>query len=387
MIPYGHQWIDEEDIKEVTEVLRSDWVTQGKKVNEFEKKFADYVGAKYAVAVNSGTAALHSACFAAGITKGDEVITTPITFVASANCIIYQGGTPIFVDIDRDTLNIDYHKIALKLAEDKYGKFKAIIPVDFTGRPADLEGINKLAKDSGLVVIEDACHALGATYKGRKIGSISDMTVFSFHPVKHITTGEGGMITTNSKEYYERLKLFRTHGIAKDKDKMLKCDGSWYYEMQELGYNYRLTDFQCALGISQLRKIDRFIQKRIMIVYKYQNAFRNMPEIVIPNYYPIKSVPAWHLYIIQLNPEKLKVGRMEIFNELRKEGIGVNVHYIPIHLQPYYQKRFGYKRSDFPVAERYYERAITLPIFPRMTDKDVEFVISKVKKVIKKYKR
>jgi len=382
MIPYGHQDIDEEDIKEVIKVLKSDWITQGEKVDEFEKKFADYVGAKYAVAVNSGTAALHSACFAAGITEGDAVITSPITFVASVNCIIYQDGTPIFVDVDKDTLNIDYNKIALKLAENEYWKFKAIIPVDFTGRPADLEAINKIAKENNIVVIEDACHALGAIYNGKKVGSISDMTVFSFHPVKHITTGEGGMITTNSKEYYERLKLFRTHGITKDKNKMLKCDGSWYYEMQELGYNYRITDFQCALGISQLRKIDRFIQKRIMIVYKYQNAFRNIPEIIIPNYYPIKSVPSWHLYIIQLNLERLNVGRMEIFNELREKGLGVNVHYIPVYLQPYYQDKFCYEYGDFPIAESYYKRAITLPLYPKMTDKEVQYVIDTVKEVI-----
>ena len=255
LLPYGHQWIDEEDIKAVSDVLHSDWITQGSKVAEFEKEFANYVGARYAVAVSSGTAALHAACFAAQIEKRDEAITTPITFAASANCVLYQGGTLVFADIDVDTLNIDPEEIKKKITK----KTKALIPVDFTGRPVDLEKILQIAKDNNLMVIEDASHALGATYKDSKIGSISDMTIFSFHPVKHITTGEGGMITTNNKEYYERLKLFRTHGITKDKDKLLNYDGPWYYEMQELGYNYRLTDFQCALGISQLKKIDKFI--------------------------------------------------------------------------------------------------------------------------------
>jgi len=244
MLPYGHQWIDEEDIKVVSEILHSDWITQGPKVTEFEKKFASYVGARYAVAVNSGTAALHAACFAAQIEKGDEVITTPITFVASANCVLYQGGTPVFADIDTDTLNIDPEEIKKKITK----KTKTLIPVDFTGLPVDLKEIQEIARQNNLIIIEDASHALGATYKDNKIGSISDMIIFSFHPVKHITTGEGGMITTNNKEYYERLKLFRTHGITKDKDKLLNYDGPWYYEMQELGYNYRLTDFQCALG-------------------------------------------------------------------------------------------------------------------------------------------
>ena len=387
MIPYGHQWIDEEDIKAVTDVLKSDWITQGKKVDEFEYEFANYVGAKYAVAVNSGTAALHSACFAAGITYLDEVITTPITFVASANCIVYQGGIPILADIDKDTLNIDPEKIREKITK----KTKAIIPVDFTGRPADLEAINKMAKENGLVVIEDASHALGATYKGNKIGSVSDMTIFSFHPVKHITTGEGGMITTNNREYYEKLKLFRTHGITKDKNLLTKTtEGSWYYEMQELGYNYRLTDIQCALGISQLKKIDKFISLRRRIAHRYSRAFEDIKEITIPKY-TYDSTPfsssAWHIYVIQLNLEKLKVDRKVIFEELKKEGLGVQIHYIPVHLQPYYQKHFFYKYGDFPVAEQYYERAITLPIFPKMTDREVEFVIQKVKKVIEKFRR
>jgi UDP-4-amino-4,6-dideoxy-N-acetyl-beta-L-altrosamine transaminase len=383
ILPYGHQWIDQDDIKAVSEVLQSDWITQGSKIEEFEKNFATYVGARYAVAVNSGTAALHTACFAVKINKDDEVITTPITFVASANCIIYQGGIPVFADIKEDTLNIDSEEIKKKINQ----KTKALIPVDFTGLPADLEEIHKITKENNIITIEDASHALGATYQGKKIGSLSDMTIFSFHPVKHITTGEGGMITTNNKEYYERLKLFRTHGITKDKDKLLNYDGPWYYEMQELGYNYRLTDFQCSLGISQLKKIDKIIQRRRKIVKKYNYEFKDMPEIKIPEINPATSNPAWHIYIIQLNLEKLKVERKEIFEALRAENIGVNVHYIPVHLQPYYQKRFGYRRGDFPKAENYYSRAITLPIFPMMSDKDIDDVIKAVKKVISYYRK
>jgi UDP-4-amino-4,6-dideoxy-N-acetyl-beta-L-altrosamine transaminase len=383
LLPYGHQWIDEEDISAVSEVLHSDWITQGSKVAEFEKEFAGYVGARYAVVVSSGTAALHAACFTAKINKDDEVITTPITFAASANCVLYQGGTPVFADIKEDTLNIDPEEIKKKINQ----KTKALIPVDFTGLPVDLEKIQEIARRYNLIIIEDASHALGATYKGSKIGSISDMTIFSFHPVKHITTGEGGMITTNNKEYCERLKLFRTHGITKDKEKLLKYDGPWYYEMQELGYNYRLTDFQCFLGLSQLKKIDKIIQRRREIVQKYNYEFKDIPEIKIPQINPVGSNPAWHIYMIQLNLEKLKVSRRKIFEALRAENIGVNVHYIPVHLQPYYQNRFGYNLGDFPKAENYYSRAITLPIFPKMSDKDINDVIEAGKKVINYYKK
>ena len=383
LLPYGYQWIDEEDIKAVIEVLRSDWITQGPKIAEFEKEFAKYVGARYAVAVNSGTAALHAACFAAQIEKGDEAITTPITFAASANCVFYQGGTPVFADIDADTLNIDPAEIRKKISK----KTKALILVDFTGLPVDLEKILQIAKDNDLIIIEDASHALGATYKDRKIGSISDMTIFSFHPVKHITTGEGGMITTNNKEYYEKLNLFRTHGITKDKDKLLNYDGPWYYEMQELGYNYRLTDFQCALGLSQLKKIDRIIQRRREIVKKYNYEFKDIPEIKIPQINPPNSNSSWHLYVIQLNLEKLKVSRKGIFEALRAENIGVNVHYIPMHLQPYYQNKLGYNLGDFPKAENYYSRAITLPLFPKMSDKDIDDIIKAAKKIVTYYKK
>jgi len=383
MLPYGHQWIDEEDVKAVIEALHSDWITQGPKVAEFEEEFSRYVGVKYAVAVSSGTAALHTACFAAQIEKGDEVITSPITFAASANCVLYQGGTPVFADIDADTLNIDPVEIKKKITK----KTKALIPVDFTGQPVNLEKILQIAQDNNLVIIEDASHALGATYKNSKIGSISDMTIFSFHPVKHITTGEGGMITTNSEKYYERLKLFRTHGITKEKDKLLNYEGPWYYEMQELGYNYRLTDFQCALGLSQLKKIDKFISRRREIVKKYNYEFKDMSELKIPEINPTDSNPAWHIYMIQLNLDRLKVDRREIFEALRAENIGVNVHYIPVHLQPYYQKRFGYRRGDFLRAENYYSRAITLPVFPKMSDIDINDVIKAMNKVINYYKK
>jgi len=383
LLPYGHQWIDEEDVKVVIEVLRSDWITQGPKVAEFEEEFARCVGARYAVAVNSGTAALHTACFAAQIEKGDEAITTPITFAASANCVLYQGGTPVFADIKEDTLNIDPEEIKKKINQ----KTKALIPVDFTGLPVDLEEIQEIARKYNLIIIEDASHALGATYKGSKIGSISDMTIFSFHPVKHITTGEGGMITTNNKEYYERLKLFRTHGITKDKNKMSKYDGPWYYEMRELGYNYRLTDFQSALGLSQLKKMDRIIQQRREIAKKYNSEFKDMPEIKIPQINPVDSKLAWHIYMIQLNLERLKVNRKEIFEALKAENIGVNVHYIPVHLQPYYQKTYNYHKGDFPKAENYYSRAITLPVFPKMSDEDINDVIKAVEKVINYYKK
>jgi UDP-4-amino-4,6-dideoxy-N-acetyl-beta-L-altrosamine transaminase len=383
LLPYGHQWIDQDDIKAVSEVLQSDWITQGPKVEEFEKNFATYIGARYAVAVNSGTAALHTACFAARISKGDKVITTPITFAASANCVIYQGGTPVFADVREDTLNIDPEEIKKKITPDT----RAIIPVDFTGLPVDLEEILQIARKNNLVVIEDASHALGATYQGKKIGSISDMTIFSFHPVKHITTGEGGIIATDNKEYYERLKLFRTHGITKEKDKLLNYEGPWYYEMQELGYNYRLTDFQCALGLSQLKKIDRNIQRRKKIVKKYNSEFKDIIEIKIPEINPIDSNPVWHIYMVQLNLDRLKVDRREIFEALRAENIGVNVHYIPVHLQPYYQKTYNYHKGDFPKAENYYSRAVTLPIFPKMSEKDIDDVVSAVTKVINYYKK
>jgi len=375
-LPYAHQWIDDEDINSVVEVLKSDWITQGPKIKEFEEAIAKFTGAKYAVALSSGTAALHAACFVAGITPGDKVITTPITFAASSNCILYLGGKPVFADIKEDTYNIDPEEIEKKVTN----KTKAIIPVDFAGQPADLNEIYEIAKERNLIVIEDASHALGAEYKGKKIGSISDMTIFSFHPVKPITTGEGGMVVTNNKGFYEKLLMFRTHGITKNKVKLIKNEGPWYYEMQELGYNYRITDFQCVLGISQLKKLDKFIGQRREIVKRYNEAFKNIEEIIVPYEKPeVKS--AWHIYVVKLKLDKLKATRKEIFEALRAENIGVHVHYIPVYYHPYYQK-LGYQKALCPKAEKYYEEAITLPLFPKMSDKDVEDVINAVKKVM-----
>lgn len=378
VLPYGHQWIDDEDITAVAEVLKTDWITQGPKIEEFEKKVAEYCGAKYAVAVSSGTAALHAACAVAEISDGSEVITTPITFAATANAIIYCGGKPVFADIREDTLNIDPDEIRRRISF----RTKAILPVDFAGHPSDLDEIIAIAKERNLVVIEDATHALGAEYKGRRIGSLADMTVLSFHPVKHITTGEGGMLLTDNRDSYEKLKVFRHHGIVKDNLDI----GPWHYAIYEPGYNFRITDFQCALGLSQMNKLDRFIQRRREIAATYNRAFAEVEEIITPleeDY--VKAV--YHIYVIQLRTEMLKVGRKEIFEALRAENIGVNVHYVPLNLQPFYQREFGYKKGDYPKAESYYERAITLPVFPRMTDSDVEDVIEAMRKVISGYRR
>ncbi len=374
IIPYGHHWIDENDINEVVKVLKSDWITQGLKVKEFENALCKYTGAKYAVVVSSGTAALHVACLAAGIKSGDEVVTSPITFAASANCISYCGGTPVFADIQEDTVNIDPEEIKKKINQ----KTKAIIPVHFAGHPCDLEEIKRIAKKHNLLVIEDAAHALGAEYKSSKIGSCkySDMTIFSFHPVKHVTTGEGGAVLTNRGDLYERLLLLRNHGITKDKKKMEHCNGSWYYEMQELGFNYRLTDFQCALGISQLRKLEKFLSRRREIVNIYNKELSKVGEVILPVEKPyIKS--SWHIYYIRLKDSQ---GRKNLFEKLRKYNIGVQVHYIPVHLQPYYRENFGYKVGDYPKAEEYYKPTITLPLYPKMMDSEIQYVIDTFKK-------
>jgi perosamine synthetase len=378
-LPYARQWIDDDDIEAVVKVLKSDFLTTGPNIDEFEKRIAEYVGAKYAVAFSNGTAALHGACFAAGIGEGDEVITTPMTFVASANCILYQRGKAVFADIDDKTFNISPEKIDQLITE----KTKAIIPVNFAGQPSNLDEILEIAQKHHLVVIEDAAHALGASYKGRKVGSISDMTMFSFHPVKHITTGEGGIITTNNKNYYKKLIQFRSHGITRDPFLLSDNHGPWYYEMHNLGQNYRMTDIQAALGISQLKKLDEFIKVRKEFVSIYNHAFKEMDAVQIP-YQENDRESSWHLYILRLNLRKLSVGRKKIFEALQAENIGVNVHYIPVYLHPFYQN-LGYSKGLCPIAEKIYEEIITLPLFPAMKEKDVMEVIEAVKKVIDKF--
>lgn len=372
-IPYGKQYIDEDDINEVIKVLKSDYLTTGPEIEKFEADFAKYVGSKYAVAISNGTAALHAACFATGINIGDEVITTPMTFAASANAILYCGGIPVFADINPLTYNIDPEKIREKITN----RTKAIIPVHFTGQPCDMDEINNIAKEFNLTVIEDASHALGAIYKDRKIGAISDMSTFSFHPVKHITTGEGGMITTDRKDLYEKLILFRSHGITRNNDLLeKKNEESWYYEQCELGYNFRITDIQCALGRSQLRKIDMFVNRRIEIANIYNEAFDKIDWITIP-YQDNNRLSSWHIYILKFDLNKLNMKRNDIFNILKTKGIGVNLHYIPVYLHPYY-KKLGYERGLCPEAESLYEYIITIPLFPMMTDEDVERVIESV---------
>ncbi|MFC1510867.1 UDP-4-amino-4,6-dideoxy-N-acetyl-beta-L-altrosamine transaminase [Candidatus Margulisiibacteriota bacterium] len=383
-VPYATQWIDKDDVEAVSKALNSDYLTQGPRVAELENRLANYCGAKYAVALNSGTSALHAACFASEIGKGDEVITSPITFVASANCVLYCGGKPVFADINEDTINIDPDEISKKITK----KTRALIPVHFAGYPAALKEMRNIAKKHNLLVIEDACHALGAEYESKKIGAgqYSDMVVLSFHAVKHITTGEGGMVLTNDDSLYRKLLLFRSHGITRQLDQLRsRNEGAWYYEMQALGFNYRITDIQCALGLNQLKKLSRFIRRRKEIVSEYDEAFSRFEELkLLPNRTYVGS--AHHLYVLQFKQERLKTTRKRIFEEYRNRGIGVNVHYIPVYAHPYY-KKLGYRKGLCPKAEKYYQEAITLPLFPKMTNADVKKVIKTTKIIVEKYSK
>lgn len=380
-LPYGRQSIDEEDIEAVVAVLRSDWITTGPKVDEFEEAVAAYVGAGHAVAFSSGTAALHGAAFAAGLTSEDEAITTPLTFCATANCVLYVGATPVFSDICADTLNLDPEDVKRRIGP----RTKAVLPVDYAGHPVDLDAFLDIAEQHGLVIIEDAAHALGAEYKDRRVGGISHMTVFSFHPVKHITTGEGGMVTTDNPEFARRLRMFRTHGVDPDaRQRQGQSQGEWYYEMTELGYNYRLPDIACTLGLSQLNKLPEIVRKRREIAGRYGRAFAELPGVITPVELP-EAKSAWHIYPIRLELDRLYAGRTEIFRALLAENLGVNVHYIPVHLHPYYRDRFGYRGGEYPVAEQAYESLITLPLFPSMLDQDVEDVVQGMYKVIGHY--
>lgn len=375
LLPYGRQTVGDDDICAVEQVLRSDWLTTGPKVEEFEEVFAGYVGAKHAVALSSGTAGLHAAVFAAGLGPNDEAITTPLTFAATANCLLYQGARPVFADVQPDTLNIDPEQIIRCLNP----RVKAILPVDYAGHPAELDEIRAIAERNGLVIIEDAAHALGATYKGRRVGTLSTMSVFSTHPVKHITTGEGGIVTTEDAKLAERLRLFRNHGIRGSVRDRLE-QGKWFYEMVTLGYNYRVTDIQCALGITQLQKLDRWLERRRVIARIYSQALEEIPEVEIPIQRP-HCDSAWHLYVVRLNLERLRAKRSQVFQALRAENIGAAVHYIPVPWHPYYQQ-LGYGKGLWSVAERAYERLLTLPLFPGMSDSDVEDVIRGLHKVV-----
>lgn len=373
LLPYGRQTLTETDVAAATEVLRSDWLTTGPKVAEFEEAIADYVGVRHAVSFSSGTAALHAAVLAAGLKPGDEAITTPLTFCATANAVLYGGGTPVFADVRDETLTIDPEEVERRITP----RTKALLPVDYAGHPADLDALLALADRHELLVIEDAAHALGAKYRSRMVGSISHMSVFSFHAVKHLTTGEGGMVTTNNGEFAQRLREVRNHGIDSDA-RARQADGQWHYEMTTLGFNYRLTDIACALGLAQLPRLPANLARRRAIAARYEKALATVSSLALP-IVAADVTSAWHLYPVRVDAS---MDRAEVFDALRAEGLGVNVHYIPVHLHPYYRSRFGYRGGEFPIAETAYGRLISLPMFHGMTDEDVDDVILAVEKVM-----
>ncbi|MBP3197296.1 MAG: UDP-4-amino-4,6-dideoxy-N-acetyl-beta-L-altrosamine transaminase [Butyrivibrio sp.] len=379
---YGRQWVDEKDVEAVSKVLTGDYLTCGPTVTALEQKICEVTGAKYAVSVCNGTAALHCACIAAGLGEGDEVITTPLTFAASANCAVYVGATPVFADVDLETYNIDPDSIEAHITE----KTKAVVAVDFTGQAVEHDRIREICDKHGLTLIIDAAHAIGTKYKGRPEGSIGDMTCFSFHPVKTVTAGEGGAITTNDPELYRKLHLASQHGIVRNPAEMVEePEGPWVYEMQELGFNYRMTDFQAALLISQLNKLDKFSVRRKEIVNRYNEAFNDIPELFIQKEIP-ESDTTRHLYIIQLKLDKLTCTRRQFFDALAAENVQPQVHYVPVYYFPFYEKR-GYKKGLCPVAEDIYKGIMSIPLYPMMTDEDVEDVIKAVKKVVNAYKK
>ena len=376
LLPYGRQMITEADIAAVADVLRSDWITTGPTVEAFESAMADVVGARHAVSFSSGTAALHGATFAAGLTGGDEAITTPLTFCATANAVLYQGATPVFADIRDDVLTMDADDVARRVTS----RTKALLPVDFAGHPADLDAMMSLADRHGLVVIEDAAHALGATYRGRNVGSIAHMTMFSFHPVKHLTTAEGGLIATNDDNLARRLRMFRSHGIDSDA-RARQAEGQWFYEMTELGFNYRLTDLASALGLSQVPRLSDNLARRRQVADRYSAELAGVAGLRVPTVADDVE-HAYHLYPVRVDAG---IDREDVFRALRAEGLGVNVHYIPVHLHPYYRSRFGYQGGEFPLAERAYEQLISLPMFHGLTDHDVDDVVAAVRKVLAFY--
>lgn len=379
---YGHQYIDDADIQAVVDVLKSDYLTCGPKIGELEKKLCQVTGAKYAVVCSNGTAALHIACLAAGIGEGDEVITTPITFAASANCALYCGAKPVFADINEDTYNMDPAEVEAHVTENT----KAVVAVDFTGQSVEEEKLLDICRKNNLVLIEDGAHVIGTKYNGKFNGSIADMTTFSFHPVKTVTGGEGGAVLTNNEEYYKKLLLYRAHGITRVEAQMEHAaDGPWYYEQIALGYNYRMTDMQAALIISQLDKLPMFSERRKEITAKYNEAFSKLPQVAVQKEIP-QSDTTRHLYILRLVPEKLKIDRREFFDALGAENICCNVHYIPTYYFPYYE-RLGYQRGICPKAEKLYEEIISLPLYYGMSNQDVEDVIHAVTKLAQYYAR
>ncbi len=380
-IYYGHQYIDEADIQAVVEVMRSEWLTCGPKIPELEQKLCGLTGAKYAVVCANGTAALHMAAMAAGVKAGDEVITTPITFAASANCALYCGARPVFADIDPETYNIDPEKVEALITP----ATKAVVAVDYTGQSVALDPLREICKKHGLVLIEDGAHVIGTKYKGQTNGSLSDMTTFSFHPVKTVTGGEGGAVLTNDETLHKKLLLYRAHGITRDESMMEhEPDGAWYYEQIALGYNYRITDMQAALIISQLDKLPMFSSRRKEIVKRYNEAFSEMPELFVQREIP-ESDTTRHLYILRLVPERLRIGRKRFFEALAAENVCCNVNYIPTYYFPYYEK-LGYKRGLCPHAEKLYEEMISLPLYYAMTDEDVESVIRAVSRIVDFYR-
>ena len=379
---YGHQYIDDADVQAVVEVLKSDYLTCGPKITELEQKLCEITGAKYAVVCSNGTAALHIACQAAGVGEQDEVITTPITFAASANCALYCGAKPVFADIDPNTYNISPKSVEEKIGE----RTKAVVAVDFTGQAVELEKLQNICKKNKLVLIEDGAHSIGTKYNGKAVGSIADMTTFSFHPVKTVTGGEGGAVLTNNEQYYKKLLLYRAHGITRDPELLEReSHGSWYYEQIDLGMNYRMTDIQAALILSQLDKLSAFSKRRKEIVERYNQAFSEIPELFVQQEIP-ESDTTRHLYILRLKLETLTCSRREFFEAMAAEGICCNVHYIPVYYHPYYEK-MGYQKGLCPQAEKLYEEIMSLPLYYAMADEDVEDVIHAVKKVVEYYRK
>jgi dTDP-4-amino-4,6-dideoxygalactose transaminase len=380
-LPFHRPWIDEAEIAEVVDTLRSGWLTMGPKTLQFEEQFATYVGARFAVALNSCTSALHLALDALGIRPDDEVITSVYTFTATAAVTLHLGGRPVLVDIQPDTMTMDPEQVAAKITP----RTKAIVPVHMAGVPCDMDPLLELASKHGLRIVEDAAHTLPAHYKSRSIGSISDMTAFSFYATKNITTGEGGMITTDSDEYADRLRVRRLHGISRDAWKRYTSEGSWYYEVEYPGYKYNPTDINSALGLQQLRRADRFHAVRAYYASLYQLGLSDVPEITLPEP-PPWGTHSWHLYVIQLNLDQLTIDRDAFMRLLREENIGASVHFIPLHLHPYYRERFGYRPTDFPNALQAYRRAISLPLYPRMSEGDVWDVIRAVRRIVERHR-